>query len=98
MKRGFPMQLFVDARTRTEIEEFGSSGFVGIKADGTVVIPESKQVIASVTSDTLQVIAAEVLGWKVERRRVPVEELADFKEVIAVGTAGTSSLCPPSYI
>lgn len=97
MKRGFPMQLFVDARTRTEIEEFGSSGFVGIKADGTVVIPESKQVIASVTSDTLQTVAAEILGWKVERRRVPVAELASFKEVIAVGTAGTSSLCPPSH-
>ncbi|EOA81673.1 hypothetical protein ACJQWK_10671 [Exserohilum turcicum] len=87
MKRGFPMQLFVDARTRTEIEEFGSSGFVGITHDGTVVIPDSKQVIDSVTSDTLQTLAAEVLGWKVERRRVPIEELASFKEVIAVGTA-----------
>lgn len=87
LKRGFPMQLFLDARTRTEIEEFGSSGFVGITADGTVVIPDSKQVIDSVTSDTLQTLAAKVLGWKVEHRRVPVEELATFKEVIAVGTA-----------
>ncbi|KAF1936888.1 branched-chain amino acid aminotransferase II [Clathrospora elynae] len=87
MKRGFPMQLFLDARTRTEIEEFSSSGFVGITSDGTVVIPDSKQVIASVTSDTLQSLAAKSLGWKVERRRVPVEELASFKEVIAVGTA-----------
>ncbi|RMZ69315.1 branched-chain-amino-acid aminotransferase 5 [Pyrenophora seminiperda CCB06] len=94
MKRGFPMQLFLDARTRTEIEEFGSSGFVGVKADGTVVIPESKQVIASVTSDTLQTLAASVLGWKVERRRVLVGELASFKEVIAVGTAGMLSYPP----
>ena len=82
------MQLFLDARTRTEIEEFGSSGFVGITSDGTVVVPDSKQVIDSVTSDSLQTLAARVLGWKVERRRVLVEELASFKEVIAVGTAG----------
>ncbi|KAH3911146.1 hypothetical protein HBI56_235900 [Parastagonospora nodorum] len=87
MKRGFPMQLFVDAGTRSEIEEFGSSGFVGVKSDGTLVVPESRQVIASVTSDTLQVIAKEVLGWKVEKRRVGVDELASFEEVIAVGTA-----------
>ena len=99
MKRGFPMQLFLDARTRTEVEEFGSSGFVGIMADGTVVVPESNQVIDSVTSDSLQALAATVLGWKVERRRVLVEELASFKEVIAVGTAGMLPPYPlfPSY-
>ncbi|KAF2201685.1 D-aminoacid aminotransferase-like PLP-dependent enzyme [Delitschia confertaspora ATCC 74209] len=87
MKRVFPMQLFLAARTRTEIEEFSSSGFVGITSDGTVVIPDSKQVIASVTSDTLQTLAANILGWKAKRRRVPVEELASFEEVIAGGTA-----------
>ncbi|KAE8841809.1 hypothetical protein HRS9122_05935 [Pyrenophora teres f. teres] len=96
MKRGFPMQLFLDARTRTEIEEFGSSGFVGVTADGTVVVPESRQVIDSVTSDTLQKLAADVLGWKVEKRRVAVEELASFKEVLAVGTA--VSILPISSI
>ncbi|RYP67920.1 hypothetical protein DL771_006953 [Monosporascus sp. 5C6A] len=86
--------LHLDSKTRTEIDEFSMSGFVGIKKDPkkdgsyTVVVPYSKRIIESVTSDSICEIS-EDLGWKVECRTVLYNELAAYDEVLAVGTAGT---------
>lgn len=84
--------LHLDSKTRTEIDEFSISGFVGIKTDGdsgyNVVVPIPKRVIESVTSDSVFEIAKD-LGWKTERRTVRYEELPSYSEVLAVGTAGT---------
>jgi branched-chain amino acid aminotransferase len=86
--------LHLDSKTRTEIDEFSMSGFVGIKMDGdgdssyTVVVPYPKRVIESVTSDSVCEIARD-LGWRTERRTVRYEELPRYGEVLAVGTAGT---------
>ena len=78
-KEGFGITLHLDAATHTQIEEFSTSGFIGIrktKAEGegnpediTLVVPDSKNIVQSVTSDSCVVIA-ESLGWKVERRPV----------------------------
>lgn len=68
------------------------SGFVGIMTDEDsgykVVVPYSKRVIESVTSDSVCEIAKD-LGWMTERRTVRYEELSNYSEVLAVGTAGT---------
>lgn len=89
-KMGFPMTLHLDSKTRTEVEEFSTSGFIGIKeeADGSVImcIPDTKNAIASITSKTC-VELAESWGWKVEKRSILYKELADFFEVCAAGTA-----------
>lgn len=50
-------------------------------------MPELKRAIESVTSDSVCELARE-LGWSVEHRTVRCEELPEFSEVIAVGTAG----------
>ena len=108
--KGYPITLHLDSKTGTEVEEFSTSGFVGAKVDGegkiTLVIPESKNIIASVTSDSVADIARE-MNWKVEVRTVGLnivnvkccvlkilkvgqvryEELKDFSEVMAAGTA-----------
>lgn len=86
---GFGITLHLDSRTRTEIEEFSTSGFIGVKKEGeqyTVVIPDSRNVIRSVTSDSAAEIAKS-LGWKVDRRSIRYEELPTFTEVMAAGTA-----------
>ena len=86
---GFGITLHLDSKTRSEIDEFSTSGFIGIKRMGddyTVVVPDSKNVIKSVTSDSVCQLAIS-FGWKVERRRVSYEELPDFSEVLAAGTA-----------
>lgn len=88
-KEGFGITLHLDSQTRTVIDEFSTSGFVGVKEDGgqyTVVVPDSKQVIKSVTSDSVCEIAKS-LGWNVECRPITYGELSSFTEVMAAGTA-----------
>ena len=86
---GFGITLHLDSRTRTEIDEFSTSGFIGVKKEGdsyTLTVPDSRSVIKSVTSDSACEIARS-LGWKVECRSIKYEELPSFTEVMAAGTA-----------
>jgi len=86
---GYGITLHLDSKTRSEIDEFSTSGFIGVKKEGeniTLVVPDSKNVIASVTSDSVLEIAKS-LGWKTEKRSIKYEELPSFSEVMAAGTA-----------
>uniref|UniRef100_L2FBT9 Branched-chain amino acid aminotransferase n=1 Tax=Colletotrichum fructicola (strain Nara gc5) TaxID=1213859 RepID=L2FBT9_COLFN len=67
---GYGITLHLDSVKHEEIDEFSTSGFIGVKKDGedvTLVVPDSKCVIDSVTSDSIQHIARS-FGWKVEKR------------------------------
>ncbi|KAL9128780.1 MAG: hypothetical protein Q9217_002609 [Psora testacea] len=88
-EEGFGITLHLDSKTRTVIDEFSTSGFVGVKQEGeqfTIVVPDSKNVIKSVTSDSVCQIAKS-FGWKVECRPISYEELPLFTEIMAAGTA-----------
>ncbi|MCF0176791.1 MAG: branched-chain amino acid aminotransferase [Bacteroidales bacterium] len=84
-EQGYRELLFLDPATKTRIDEFGSSNFLAIKGN-TYVTPLSDSVLPSITNKSLQAVAAD-LGMTVEKRVVPVEELAEFEEVNACGTA-----------
>ena len=93
--KGFNITLHLDSKTRSEIDEFSTSGFLGVRKDGdktTVVVPDSKNVIKSVTSESACQIATDIFGYSVERRRIDYAELPEFKEIMAAGTA--ASLVP----
>lgn len=71
-KEGFDITLHLDSATHSEVDEFSTSGFIGALVDGenvTIVVPDSKNVINSVTSESVQGIA-KTFGWKVEQRSV----------------------------
>lgn len=86
-KKGFPVGLYLDARTQTTIEEFSTSNFVGIDSkNNKYITPYSGSVLPSITNKSLMTIAADE-GLTVEAREVPVGELETFDEVLAVGTA-----------
>ncbi|KAJ5143287.1 uncharacterized protein N7515_002074 [Penicillium bovifimosum] len=88
-KEGFGITLHLDSASRKEVDEFSTSAFIGVRRDGgkvTVVQPDSRNAIDSVTAASVLEIA-KGLGFAVERRRVAYEELAEFDEVIAAGTA-----------
>lgn len=88
-KEGFGITLHLDSATRGEIDEFSTSAFIGVKCqDGqtTVVHPDSQNAIDSVTAASVRDIARS-LGYQVEKRQVRYEELGQFDEVIAAGTA-----------
>jgi branched-chain amino acid aminotransferase len=90
---GFPICLYLDSATHTCIDEFGTSNFIGITADNRYITPDSTSVLPSITNSSLQVIAAD-FGMKVERRRIPVTELARLSEV---GACGTAAVITPVY-
>lgn len=88
-KDGFGITLHLDSKTKTEVDEFSTSGFVGVHKEGekyTVVVPDSKCVIKSVTSDSVCEIAKS-FGWKVECRPIKYDEISTFTEIMAAGTA-----------
>lgn len=96
---GFGITLHLDSKTRSEIEEFSTTGFLGVKQEDnqvTLVVPDSKNVIKSVTSESIYQIARDVFGFQVEKRAVFYEELTTFTEVMAAGTA--ASLVPVKSI
>jgi len=88
---GFDENMFLDAATRTHVEETGGANFLFIKKDGTVVTPKSPSILPSVTRRSLVYIAEHVLGLKVEHRPVAFEELNDFAECGLCGTAAVIS-------
>lgn len=88
-KEGFSSVLFLDAKEKKYIDEAGPANFFGIKGN-TYVTPLSESILDSITNRSLMAIA-EDMGMKVERRRVPVEELGEFDEVGACGTAAVIS-------
>ena len=87
-KAGYPIGLYLDAKTNSFIEEFSTSNFFGINKKGAYVTPKSEAILASVTNKSLMTIA-EDLGMDVQKRPVHIDELVngEFSEVAACGTA-----------
>ncbi|KAI1430032.1 aminotransferase [Xylaria sp. FL1777] len=86
---GYGITLHLDSATRSEIDEFSTSGFIGAKVDGddvTLVVPNSQNVIMSVTVESAIEIGKS-FGWKIESRSVAYSELPTFAEVMGAGTA-----------
>ncbi len=86
---GFSAVLYLDAREKKYLDECGPANFFAIKGD-TYVTPKSESILPSITNMSLRQLAAD-MGLKVEERRIPVEELAEFDEVGACGTAAVIS-------
>ncbi|KAL2815653.1 aminotransferase [Aspergillus cavernicola] len=89
---GFGITLHLDSRTRSEIDEFSTSAMIAVKKDKesgkiTLVQPDSPNVIDSVTAASVCEIGKRWFGYGVEKRRIPYEELGEFEEIMAAGTA-----------
>jgi branched-chain amino acid aminotransferase len=82
---GYSSTIFLDSKEKKYIDECGPANFFGIKGN-TYVTPKSESILGSITNMSL-IDIAESLGMKAERRPVPVEELAEFSETGACGTA-----------
>lgn len=83
---GWPVELYLDAKTHKFVEEFATSNFAGISKSGAYVTPDSRSVLPSVTNMSLKQCAKD-LGIKVECRPVPYSEIKKFQAVAALGTA-----------
>lgn len=90
-KRGFDENMYLDAATRTKVEETGGANFLFVTKDGTVVTPKSNSILPSITRRSLMYVAKEVLGLKTEEREVYFDEVKDFAECGLCGTAAVIS-------
>ena len=90
-KQGFDENMYLDAATRTYVEETGGANFIFVTKDGTVVTPKSDSILPSITRRSILYVAEHYLGLKTEERKVPFSEVKDFAECGLCGTAAVIS-------
>lgn len=89
--QGYDENMYLDAATRTKVEETGGANFLFVTKGGKVVTPKSNSILPSITRRSLMVVAKDYLGLEVEEREVYVDELKDFAECGLCGTAAVIS-------
>jgi branched-chain amino acid aminotransferase len=86
---GYSNVFYLDPKEKRYIDECGAANFFAIK-DNTYITPLSNSILPSITNRSL-IALAEDMGMKVERRPVAFDELANFEECGACGTAAVIS-------
>ncbi|XP_013587501.1 PREDICTED: branched-chain-amino-acid aminotransferase 1, mitochondrial isoform X2 [Brassica oleracea var. oleracea] len=84
--RGFSDVLYLDAETKKNIEEVSASNIFLVKGNTIVTPATNGTILGGITRKSVIEIAID-LGYKVEERVVPVEELKEAEEVFCTGTA-----------
>lgn len=90
-KQGYDENMYLDAATRTKVEETGGANFLFVTKDGKVVTPKSNSILPSITRRSLIQVAKEYLGLEAEEREIYLDELKDFAECGLCGTAAVIS-------
>ncbi|CDD45926.1 putative uncharacterized protein [Firmicutes bacterium CAG:534] len=90
-KQGYDENMYLDAATRTKVEETGGANFLFVTKDGKVVTPKSNSILPSITRRSLIQVAREYLGLEAEEREIYLDELKDFAECGLCGTAAVIS-------
>ena len=90
-REGFAENMYLDAATRTKVEETGGANFIFVTKDNKVVTPKSGSILPSITRRSLIHVAKEYLGLEVEEREVYFDEVKDFAECGLCGTAAVIS-------
>lgn len=89
--QGFDENMYLDAATRTKVEETGGANFLFVTKDGKVVTPKSESILPSITRRSLIYVAQHYLGLEAEEREITLEEVKDFAECGLCGTAAVIS-------
>jgi len=92
--QGYHQLLWTDGKTHEYIEESGTMNVVFVMEDRIVTPALSDTILAGITRDSVLTLARH-WGWKVEERKISVEELVGalkngtVREALGVGTAAT---------
>ena len=89
--QGYDENMYLDAATRTKVEETGGANFLFVTRDGKVVTPKSESILPSITRRSLMQVARDYLGLETEEREVCAGELESFAECGLCGTAAVIS-------
>ena len=88
---GYDENMYLDAKTRTKVEETGGANFLFVTKDGKVVTPKSDSILPSITRRSLIQVAKDYLGLEAEEREIHFDEVKDFAECGLCGTAAVIS-------
>lgn len=87
VKQGFADCIYLDPATHTKIEEVGAANFFGITKDNKFITPKSPSILPSITKYSLLHIAKEYFHMEAIERDVFIDNLDEFAEAGACGTA-----------
>ena len=90
-ERKFADAIYLDPKTHTKIEEVGAANFFGITRDNKFITPLSPSILPSITKYSLLYLAKERLGLETIEGDVYINELDQFAEAGACGTAAVIS-------
>ena len=90
-EKGFDENMYVDAATRTKLEETGGANIIFITKDGKLVTPKSDSILPSITRRSIVQVAKEYCDMEAEEREITLDELSDFEECGLCGTAAVIS-------
>lgn len=85
--QGFADCIYLDPATHTKIEEAGAANFFGITKDNKFITPKSPSILPSITKYSLLYLAENYLHLQAIEGDVLIDNLDEFKEVGACGTA-----------
>ena len=88
---GYADCVYLDPATHTKIEEVGSANFIGITKDNKLVTPLSDSILPSITKYSLLELARDYLHMEVIEGDVYIDDIDQFAEVGACGTAAVIS-------
>lgn len=86
-EEGYAENMYLDAATRTKVEETGGANFLFVTKDNKIVTPKSDSILPSITRRSLMYVAEHYLGLEVEQREVYLDEVPNFVECGLCGTA-----------
>jgi branched-chain amino acid aminotransferase len=84
---GYAGVIYLDPPTHTKIDEVGAANFFAVTHDNVLVTPKSPSILPSITKRSILYIAEHMLGLKVEERECFIDNIQEFKEAGACGTA-----------
>ncbi|MFC6345878.1 branched-chain amino acid aminotransferase [Vagococcus carniphilus] len=90
-EQSFSDCIYLDPQTHTKIEEVGSANFFAITKNNEFVTPISPSILPSITKYSLLYLAQDRLGMKAYEGDVFIDELDQFSEAGACGTAAVIS-------
>ncbi len=93
-EKGFADCIYLDPSTHTKIEEVGAANFFGITTSNEFITPKSNSILNSITKRSLMEIAKRSFNMSVIERDCYVDNLDEFCEV---GACGTAAVITPIY-
>ena len=93
---GYSENLYLDAATRTYIEETGGANVILVDKEGNLVVPQSHSdsILPSITRRSLVALGRDALGLNVIERPVKFSELVEGN-FVECGLCGTAAVISP---